>query len=373
MTLAETLGKFEPDMELVKKLAIMNYPDVVAELNKLPADKNLKYCLIMANVQNSRNNSKIAMQYCDRALEISQKNNLTECNIYFLKAFIYDNMTDRVETINNLDKATDCFRKNNDINSLKTCLSSLGGIEYGYGYFEKSLNAYKEALKICEETNDVLMEADILFEMGDVYYRISDIPNAKKVAEQAKTMFEKSGNTKGLADCLKLLGNTCLDNDKNKAKKYYTDACKLYEETNDHHGLANCYFNLGIMCSGLKEYTDSIEYLNRALRAYTKAGSVEGAGIANMELGRCYFLMKDYDKAEITLSQAEHFLNGVSQYRLAQTKDYQGDLYSAQDRLQQALDRYKISAELYKVIGMEGNWAIVEKKIKDLSNKIKSK
>ncbi len=372
-TIAETSKKFEPDMEFVKKLAIMSYPDAIVELNKLPPDKNLKYCLIMANVQNSRNNSKIAMQYCDRALEISQKNNFPECDGYLLKALIYNSMTNRIETINNLGKATDCFRKNNDISSLKACLSSLGGIEYNYGYFEKSLNTYKETLKICEETNDILMKADILFQIGEVYYRISDIQNARQVAEQAKTMFEKSGNTKGLADCQKLLGNTYLSNDNDKAKQYYINACKLYQETNDYHGLANCYFNLGLMNKDLKEYANAVDYLNNALRAYTKAGSIDGVGIANMELGRCYYFMKDYDKAELALSQADQFLKDTSQYRLAQTKDYQGDLNMVQGKLQKALDCYKISSELYKISGLNKDAANEEEKIKNISNKIKNK
>ena len=366
---AATSEKFEPDIEFVKQLATMSYPDVIAKLNQLPPDKNLKYCLIMAKLQSSRNNRTAAMQYCNYALEISQKNNLEECEIYLIKAFVNDSTTDRLETINNLDKATDCFRKNNDVNSLKVCLSATGGILYSYGDFKKSLKAYNEVLQICEETNDILVKAETLFDIGEVYSRIADIPNARKSAEQAKIIFEKSGNTKGLADCLKLLGNTCVD-DAGKAKKYYVDACKLYEETNDHHGLANCCFNLGIMSSGRKEYSDSIDYLNRALHAYTKAGSVEGVGIANMELGRCYFLMKDYDKSEMALNQACQFLNGVSQFRLAQTKDYQGDLYTAKGDFAQALDCYKLSVELYKTTGLGANIAIEEEKIKNLNNRI---
>lgn len=368
---AKESEEFEPDVELVKQLITMSYSDVTAKLDTFQPEKNMKYCLIMAKVQNIRNNSRIAIQYCDRAFEISQKHNLPECEIYLTKASIHDETNNMIEAIDILNKAADCYRKNNDVNSLKICFPAIGSMEYRYGRFEKSLTAYKEALKLCEDTNDTLMKADTLFEIGEVYYRMSDMPNAKKAAEQAKIIFEKSENTKGLADCLKLLGNTCLTDDNDKAKKYYIEACKLYEETNDHHGLANCYFNVGLVSSRQKKYSDSIDYLTRALRAYTKSGSIEGAGIANMELGRCYFLMKDYDKAEITLSQAEQFLGGLSQFRLAQTKDYQGDLYAAQGKLQQASDCYKMSAELYKITGLDRDMAIEEEKIRNLNYKLK--
>ncbi len=371
--IAESTEEFKPDIELVRKLAVTSYSEAIKELDKLPPDNTIKYCLIMADIHNTQfNNTKTAMQYCDHALEISEKHNLRKCQIYLTKAFINDNMTNIIETINNLEKAVDCFKKDNDVNSLKLCLSSLGSLLYRYGQFQKSLNSYKQALKICEDTNDIITKNATLFDIGEVYYRLGNITAAKKFAEQAKEMFEKSGNTKGIADCLKLLGNTCLDSEHEKKKQYYLDACKLYEQTNDQHGLANCYFNLGLMNKNRKNYTDAVHYFNKALLAYTNAGSVEGVGITHMELGRNYYFMKEYNKAELSLSQAEQFLNRQTQYRLAQTKDYQGDLFAVKGKLQEALKCYNISAELYKITGLERDVIIEERKIKDLNAKIKS-
>jgi tetratricopeptide (TPR) repeat protein len=364
-TSAKIAEEFKPDRYLLQKLAFMSYDDAVVELEKLPSDERYEYINVLASLHFSYfDNKKTAMQFCDYAIDISEKHGFPKGRIYLLRAYIFGKNHERVETIIELENASKSFRNVNDPNSLKQCLSWLGSEYYSYGNFDKSQQAYEELLTLCTYDSDVMTKAQALFDVGEVYYRVSNLSKAKQVGEQAKDIFEKADNQKGLADCLKLLGNVYLaENENEKAKECYLQAAKAYESINGIHGQGNCFFNLGLMNISLKQYPDAEEYLKNAYRFYMAAGSITGKGISQMELGRVYCLQGFYEKAEAALKQAESFLTGQSQYRLAQTKEYWGDLEKARQNKEQSLTYYKASASLFKEVNLQKDEARVIRKM----------
>ena len=363
--------EFKPDLELLRKLAEMSYADAVKELEKVSDQNKYEYSYLLASDQlMHKNNAKTAIQFCEYALGISDEAGLPKGRIYLLQAYIYSSLNQRVETIADLENASKCFKEENNPELLKQCLSWLGSEYYDYGYFEKSEQSYEDLIKMCSDPNDEGRRAQALFDISEVYSRCLKMDKAKDAAEQAKTIFIKEDNQKGVADCLKLLGNVWLaKNETEKAKESYLQAIKAYKNTNDSHGQGNCNFNLGLLSIKLKQYPEAIDYLNQANYFYTAAGSITGSGIAQMEIGRAYCLQGLYEKAESALKQAETFLTGQSQYRLAQVKEYLGDLERARNNKKGSLGYYKSSADLFREVNLKKDVARIGRKILKMNEK----
>ncbi|MCK4999146.1 MAG: hypothetical protein KAS23_06415 [Anaerohalosphaera sp.] len=369
-TCGQSTEEFQPDIELVQKLAVMSYPNATKELEGLSFNKQrYEYSLILASIHFTEfKNTLVAMQFCDYALAIAEKYNFSKGNILVLKGYVFSAKNDRVEAINSLEKASVCFREEKDTDSLKGCLSWLGSTCYNYGDFTRSQESYEELLKLC--TDNDLLKAETLFGVGETYYRLNKITMAIDAAEQAKAIYAKTDNVTGLAGCHKLLGNVYMNNNEHgKARECYLKAAHVYENTNDFHGQGNCNFNLGLMSNQLKQYPEAVGHLMKSIYCFTNAASIGGVGIAQMELGRAYYLQNSYGKAELALTQAEYFLKNNSQYRLAQVKEYLGDLKKSQKNIEQSLIYYKASAKLYREVKYNSSESKVQKKIKALTGK----
>jgi tetratricopeptide (TPR) repeat protein len=362
---------FQPDMKLLQKYAVMTYPDVVIELEKLATEERIEYSLILASLHiNQYKNSMTARHFCEYAHSVAEKHNISKGKIFLTEGYIHDMLSKEEQAIKAYEKASSCFRKDKNIELLKGSLLLLGGVCYNYGEFIKSIDVYEELLKLCTDADDI-MKAQTLFDVGEVYYRLSNISKAVYSVKQAKDIYKNLDNQKGLADCQKLLGNIYLaKKDYIKAKGCYLQASKAYESMDNAHGQGNCNFNLGIMSNKIKQYSEAEKYLIKSAYLFTKAASIQGVGIAQMELGRAYYFQGDYAKAELALMQAEYFLTGNSKYRLAQTKEYLGDLKKAQKDNKESLVYYEASAELFEDIKLKADLALVQKKIKELTSNL---
>jgi tetratricopeptide (TPR) repeat protein len=132
----------------------------------------------------------------------------------------------------------------------------------------------------------------------------------------------------------------------------------------------NCNFNLGLISEELKEYAAAIEYFNKAIFYYTNSGSTEGVGIAQMEMGRVYYLQENYSQAEAALKLAESLLSkSNAKFRLAQTEDFLGDLKLSQKDEKQAVAYYTRSFQDYGSLRLTADEQRVMKKLKELEAK----
>ena len=92
-----------------------------------------------------------------------------------------------------------------------------------------------------------------------------------------------------------------------------------------------------------------------------------------MQIGRVYYLRGDYAEAESALKQAEYLLSkSNSNFRLAQTEDFLGDLKVSQKDKEQAISYYSISLQNYNNLKLKADVERVKKKLKELEVKTKS-
>lgn len=360
--------EFQPDAELVRKIVMLPFSEAKSELDHLPDQEKIQYSMFFAAVQMTEfKNNHTALKFCDYAQKAAESKNLPTGKIYFTKAYIYEQRNDRENSIDCLEKAAVSLRDANDIDLLKPCLAWMSSITYNYGYFEKAKEANQELYLLCIKTSDTAGKAKALFDMGEVHYRLGHFVQARDSAEQAMILFKEQDDRKGIADCLKLSGNVLSAQDKREeAIAYYIQACGAYEKAEDPHGQGNCNFNLGIMSIETGRNMDAIAYLEKAQDFYRQSKSELGVGIAQMEMGRAYHHENDFVKAEACFAKSEYSLMKNSKHRLAQMKDYFGDLRKSQKKPEQALTLYRVSADLYHKINLMKDEERVKSKIREL-------
>ncbi len=357
-----------PDPNLVRKIITLPFPQAKKELDQLPDHERIRYGLFLATIHVSQFRNDIAgFQFCEYAEKTAADNHLPAGRIFFTKAYIYERQNEMEKTMACLDQAAAALRDANDIDFLKSCLSWLGTTTYNYGLFEKSRKTHEELIQLCIKTTDLEGETKALFDLGEVYYRLGNLPLAKQAADRAMEYYQSRADHKGMADCLKLLGNVLSAQQKQEeAKAYYSRAVQAYEEAEDPHGQGNCNFNLGLICIDLKQYSEAVEHLMKARDFYMQSESQTGVGIAQMELGRTFHYLQEYSEAQRCFEKAELLLAKNSKHRLAQTKEYFGDMRVSQKQPEQAMKLYVAAADLYLEINSKKDEQRVRIKSKNL-------
>ena len=72
----------------------------------------------------------------------------------------------------------------------------------------------------------------------------------------------------------------------------------IYERLNDQQGIVKAYINLGLSCSESRNYDRAIAYLRHVLKLAEKESiGAEALASTYLNLGICYFWLRDYDSA----------------------------------------------------------------------------
>ena len=150
-------------------------------------------------------------------------------------------------------------------------------------FYERALGMYRETI----DQNHILI-ARILKNLGNVYSDLGDkkflspkseyifIKNkAKEFLEEALEMYKKTlpVNDKSIADILHNLGSVYYNlDDKNKAKELYEKALEIKSKTlpDDHSSIADTLNSIGVVYSDLRDYNKAKEFFERALEVYRK-------------------------------------------------------------------------------------------------------
>ncbi|MBN1673924.1 MAG: tetratricopeptide repeat protein [Kiritimatiellae bacterium] len=357
---------FKPDPTLLGRLLTMDPAAVRADLEDLPAEEAVGYALALA-VGHRERNMALAKQYGAVALEIARKHKRrkAEGTALLLLADLADAKNELATATAHLEAASAIFREEGPDRLLIGSLRHLGNVTYRYGTFDKSLAAYESLVKVARRAGDKSLENETSYHIAEILHRTGNPARAKALLTPLVDAFGAAGNAKGSADCHKLLGNLySAEGDRAKAREHYAMACRAYDQTGDPHGQANCLFNLGLLAKEAGKYDEAVAQFDRALLHYTRAASVEGAGIVQMELGRVFFLGNELGKAESALRQAKFLLSEANAvFRLAQTERYLGDLYARQNRPEAAFCAYEAAVQHYRHLVLTNDAESVSRKL----------
>ncbi|KLT64368.1 tetratricopeptide repeat protein [Pedobacter sp. BMA] len=159
-------------------------------------------------------------------------------------------------------------------------LQQMGKVCYNQGHFRQSLEFYLKAEKIFNTTNQSLLLAANLSDIGILYYYIKQPEKAMKNYLLALRIYQKEKNRKGEALVFGHLGQIFEKRQRYDSAFYYQNlALKINNQIKDKSGAAKIYENLGSIYEDLEKYDQAYLNFRQSLNLYQEdhnnLGSIE--------------------------------------------------------------------------------------------------
>lgn len=261
--------------------------------------------------------------------------------------------TDPVEAIRYADSARVLSEKIDYHSGVGYGYKNAGLANYVNGKFADAIVNWEKALSVFIAVGDKVGEANILSNMGAVYFDQSDDQHALEYFLKALKIAEESADTFRMATVLQNIGAVYANKPatQDKALEYYQRAYPLCVATGDKAALGNVQVNIGEI--QLNRGRDSLALLNfeRSLEAFRSAGSAYLPYPLN-DIGKVYEKRGDYANAIRYHQQAFDFASktNATQY-LAQSLTGIADTRLAQGDWQKAIETYKKALGYAKKLG----------------------
>ncbi len=269
---------------------------------------------------------------------------------------------------------------------LISCYDKLGLIYLRISNNPKSFEYYTKELKLAEETNNTLAQANAINNIAIFYYNekiydaalkqylqaleinkinknekgvgvaLNNIGEIYKIKQnfaqafenyfEAKRIFETNEHTPQLAYCLSNIGETyMLKGELEQALSSVLEAQKIFEQLSDTYGLAETYNNLGEICQKKKNYQEATKNYNKSLKYANQIQSLEHIKDNYLKLSELYSEKQDiktslvyYKKYTNLKDSLQTFINSqiINQLKInyeTEKKDKKIKLLSAESKL----------------------------------------
>lgn len=173
-----------------------------------------------------------------------------------------------------------------------------GRSHMGLSQFEEAVGYFQTAYSLGEQMRDVGAVAEARFHLGEVYYYLQNLPQAKNAFSDALAQFEKLDSIRWIGVIKNALGVVLY------AEGAEEEGAKLYQEsyeilsTNNYeldaqgplNNLADYYFHQ-------EKIEQAQQYFEQVLAIDRKYKSTFGETLSLLNLAWCYRWKKDYDTA----------------------------------------------------------------------------
>ncbi len=263
------------------------------------------------------------------------------------------------QTWNVQDKALQYFQ----VVSQRPKLSSAQSIElakrmaYAYdklGNYPKALEYYQKLLEQAEKEKDKVHILTALRNIIEIYKETNDFGKAYSYSQRIIQECRQLNDPKELALSLNNMGYLCRQLDKpQEALQYFKETFDLEQKLNISNTEETITLtNIGILYQNLKDYKNSVAFLNQALKlAKVKNEPKTVASLENL-LATVYLAMQEYEEAEKLNAQAIKTANGdpevlsVAYFTACQIQRLGGDY-------KQALSFYEKSVAMRDTLSMQ--------------------
>ncbi len=271
---------------------------------------------------------------------------------------------------------------NGDFVAQALSLKKMGELCFHLGHYQRALEYYLDAGKLFEKTGESKFMADNYLQLGTLHYYNRDTAQSGHSYSKAMKIFQNLKDQQGIATTLAKMGHLLEKKHQYKeAFDYQQRALSVYTSIADKAGMAKTYENLGSIHEDLLSYEKAMSYFQSALVLYTELDE----NIASIEvvnnIGDIYRKTNNYSKA---LEQYFKALKlAQSQNEMYQVNSAYRDIAKTYNLMKQNDSAYKYAelsrSCLLKIYSMEGSKQMaflqalndVEKKnseIKELQN-----
>jgi tetratricopeptide (TPR) repeat protein len=235
---------------------------------------------------------------------------------------------------------------------------SKGEDTLGLSYYNKSLDIWKK-------NHDSAGIADLLYDIGIVYYNFSDYAKALQYQKQSQEIYEHLRENEGIAATTNSIGliYRSISNFSGALENYFK-ALRIYEKSGNVPMMASEFTNIGNIYNNLADYTKALEYHFKALSIYEQRGDKNGTQRALNNIGNCYDDNNKPEKALIYYQQALDIAQSANfKHDAAIALENIGIVYRKLTDYTKALKYLRRALELDQQLGGKSNVAQVSNEI----------
>jgi tetratricopeptide (TPR) repeat protein len=233
-------------------------------------------------------------------------------------------------------------------------LTELGTIFYYLGELDEALEFYENALKLAKELKMKENMAIELGNIGNVYISKGDLDKALEYHEKALKMEGELGRKEKTADVLGHIGIVYgTKSELDKALEYFTKSLELYVEIGIAGGMANQLGNIGIIYKNKGELDKALEHHEESLkmnlvlgRKKEMAANYANIGIVYATKGKLGKALEYYEKA-LNLDEELGRKEGIAEDFVSI-----GAVYKEKGELEKALEYYEKALKIFRDMGI---------------------
>ncbi|MDB5144167.1 MAG: tetratricopeptide repeat protein [Mucilaginibacter sp.] len=169
---------------------------------------------------------------------------------------------------------------------------------------EQTITKGQEALDLAQKLNytNGIAEAYRVLGIGEAYSNNSALAIADYL--NALSYYKRAKNLLGEAKVYNNIGNLYLTIDYDQSLDYLQKGLNIALEVGNKKMIASAYLNMGNVYYWKKNFSRSLDYYNKSRDLFTKLNDAVNSIIILQNVGVIYWKLKQYDKAEQLLLQA---------------------------------------------------------------------
>jgi CHAT domain-containing protein/tetratricopeptide (TPR) repeat protein len=262
-------------------------------------------------------------------------------------------LEDKRKSVEKYHEALDLYRRAGDRKGEAEILSNIGEVYYLLGEAQKALEKFNEALPLRRAAGDRLGEAITLNNIGEVYRSLGEMQKALDKYTEALPISQALGDRAGEAAKLNNIGLVYRSlGETQRALEKYNEALPLRRAVGDRNGEAVTLNNIGVIYWSVGEMRKALEKYNEALSLRRAVGDRSGEAAALNNIGEVYRSLGETQKALEKYNEALTLKRVIGDRRgEATTLNSIGRVYYALAEMQKALAKYNEALPLRRAVG----------------------
>jgi predicted ATPase len=150
---------------------------------------------------------------------------------------------------------------------LAEILLEMGMVYYQQGEYSQAKTQLERSLAVLQESNNQALLSDAWRSLGSIFYSLGDYPTAQSHYERSLALSQAASHKPGSASSLNNLGNLAYRRgDYDTAQARYQESLALRREMGDVGGIAAALSNLGIVPFHQEDYETARRYWEESLQ-----------------------------------------------------------------------------------------------------------
>ena len=318
-------------------------------LKTLPDDTNKVNVLNRLCFLCAKNDSKNAIDYGEKALNLAKKLNFSKgiTSSYFFIGYNHRISINYEKAISYQNKARLKAEELNDSINLAQSIRELGIIYRNKGDYSKAMNYFLKALKIYEDTGNKEKKGHALASIGILYFRQKKHQQSLNFHKKALKIHETFSNQANIAIDHNNLGNVYAElKNYNQALFHYKNHQITQEKLTNKQGIAIALSNIGYVYMKQEKFKIAIRFYIKSLKIRDEPGLQKSKMFPLLYLAEAHSELKKFNKAIFYGLQALNISQEVgAKYSTMKTFKTLSTIYQTAGKYKQALlyyQKYKI-------------------------------